>query len=496
MSSRTRDLARILGKTEASNTTNAALTVGGETPALDVFDTLDSLPINGIAEGQRAFVEENNRLYITNGSGWYNVSLVNQTPTWATEPDGSYDIADSVTPLVITALATDSDNPDKNLLNQSIVTDSAQYMVTITNDSSVWTFTPKSADSIGQEVAAGNLVDSNGDFVYTFKWSDGISFVAKAVTIGYSPSGGGGFDRALFSGGTQSSGGSNPIEYMSISTGGDTVDFGDMNISRGGHTSFGNRARTVFANGEIPGGNTYTSNMEYVNPSTVGAATSSFGTNDTTKGFVGAVADLTRGVIGGGAYFSGSWQFRERMDYVTIDTTSSSSYFGGLSWGWAAAGSASSGNNTYGCFSGGVRSSDTQYIAYFERITIQTTGSASGFGSFSGSYARAYGAGFSDETYCFTAGGVNGSSPTYIDHVDKHSITTGGTGTNVASLSAPKYSLSATNNATSGVIGGGYSSGMYSNIEELNMSTDAIASTFGSLASAGGRYRLDATSGT
>lgn len=188
MSSRTRDLARILGKTEASNTTNAALTVGGETPTLDVFDTLDSLPINGIVEGQRAFVEANSRLYISNGSGWYNVSLVNQTPTWATEPDATYDIADSATPLVITALATDSDNPDKNLINQSIVTDSAQYMVNITNDSSVWTFTPKSADSIGQEVAAGNLTDSNGDFIYTFKWSDGISFVAKPVTIAYSPS--------------------------------------------------------------------------------------------------------------------------------------------------------------------------------------------------------------------------------------------------------------------------------------------------------------------
>jgi len=190
MSSRTRDLARILGKTEASNTTNAALTVGGETSALDVFDTLDSLPISGISEGQRAFVEENNRLYISNGSGWYNISLVNQTPTWATEPDASYSIADSVTPLVITALATDSDNPDKNLLNQSIVTDSAQYLVTITNDSSVWTFTPKSADSIGQEVAAGNLVDSGGDFIYTFKWSDGISFVAKEATITYGGGGG------------------------------------------------------------------------------------------------------------------------------------------------------------------------------------------------------------------------------------------------------------------------------------------------------------------
>jgi len=152
-----------------------------------VFDTLDSLPTSNLSEGQQAFVNANQRLYISNGTGWYNLTLVNRTPTWLTEPSATYDIVDSATPLIVTAKATDSDNSDVNLVNQSIVSDSAQYMVNISNDSSVWTFTPKSADSIGIEVAAGNLTDSNGDFVYTFKWSDGINFVAKASTISYNP---------------------------------------------------------------------------------------------------------------------------------------------------------------------------------------------------------------------------------------------------------------------------------------------------------------------
>ena len=157
-----------------------------------IVETLDSLPMTGLSAGDEAFVKGNNRLYISNGSGWYNTTLVNRSPTWATEPDATYEIADSVTPLVITALATDSDNPDATLLNQSIASDSAQYMVDISNDSSVWTFTPKTASQIGAAVAAGNLTDSNGDFVYTFKWSDGVSFISKAATISYSPSGGGG----------------------------------------------------------------------------------------------------------------------------------------------------------------------------------------------------------------------------------------------------------------------------------------------------------------
>lgn len=350
----------------------------------------------------------------------------------------------------------------------------------------------------GTQGQAGSTVtftpDSNGpSILHYYCTAHGLSMGNEISVTGIAPPAT--FNRALFSGGTQSSGGSNTIEYMAIPTGGATTDFGDMTVDvRGGHTSFGNSGRTIFANGEINTTNTYTSSMEYVNPSTPGNG-ASFGTNDTGKAFCGAVADLTRGVIGGGASYSGgTWYYRERMDYVTINTTSSSTSFGSLGWGWAVAGSASSGDNTYGCWSGGVRTSDTQYVGYFERITIQTTGSSSSFGSFSNGYGRAYSAGFSDTNYSFTAGGINGNSPTYIDHIDRHSITTGGTGTNVASLSATKYSLAAANNPTHAVIGGGYASQMYNNIENFNMSTNAIASTFGTL-SAGGRYRLDATSG-
>ena len=196
---RSRDIAGILGKSEAENANNLAFLNTSSPTGVDSaqvqniglqsFDTVDSLPISNLEAGQQAYVTGTNRLYISNGSGWYNTTLVNRNPRWDSggEPDAEYEIADSATPLVIIAKAVDSDNSDINLLNQSFGTDSAQYMATITNDSSVFTFTPKSADSIGIEVAAGNLTDSNGDFTYTFKWSDGISFISKAATISYNP---------------------------------------------------------------------------------------------------------------------------------------------------------------------------------------------------------------------------------------------------------------------------------------------------------------------
>ena len=491
--SKNRDIATFLSSTARNNNIDSAgiTGIGSGSGVLSVYDTLDSLPMTGLKEGDEALVNSVSRLYVSNGTGWYNTVVANLAPYWDTEPDATYEIADSATPLVVIAKAGDSDNA--TLINQSVVSDSAQYMVSISNDSSVWTFTPKSKDSIGIEVAAGNLPDSNGDFIYTFKWSDGLNFISKAVTIEYAPAGGG-FDRALFSGGTQSSGGTTGIQYMSIPTGGTCQSFGTMGTARGGHCSFGNRSRSIFANGEVSGNpRQYTNVMEYWNPATLGGSYQTFGYNDTGKAFLGAVADLTRGVMAGGAYYSGSWTFREMTHYVTIDTTSNSSYFGGLGWGWAVGGSAKSGDNTYGFFTGGVRSSDTQYIAYRERITIQTTGTASSVGSFSNGYSRAYSDGFSDATYTFVAGGINGGTPSYLSSVDRHSIATGGTGTDVATLNSAKYSLAATNNGTSGVTAGGSGDYTASNIEEINMSTNAIAVNFGSLTSAS--YRLSGVSG-
>lgn len=185
MSSKNKDISKFLSETIRSGVTNQAVTNNDVPSGIEVFATLDSLPLTNLTTGQEAFVEENSRLYVSNGSGWFGAgSNVQFSPTWFTEPGASYSIADSATPLIITAKAQDSDNP--NLANLSFGTDSAQYMVSISNDSSVFTFTPKSADSIGIEVGAGNLTDSNGDFIYTFKWSDGFNSVTKEVTISYS----------------------------------------------------------------------------------------------------------------------------------------------------------------------------------------------------------------------------------------------------------------------------------------------------------------------
>lgn len=191
--SRSLDIAKILRATENNNPNNNKLV--WEIDALDsasiqsvgikYYSQLDSLPTTGLSAGIQALVEENRRLYISDGNGWYSTTLTNASPRWIIEPGSTYQISDSSYILNISAKAVDSDNI--NFLDQSFASDSAQYMVDITRDSSVFTFTPKSAASVAAAVAAGNLSESNGDFTYTFKWSDGINFIAKPATISYTP---------------------------------------------------------------------------------------------------------------------------------------------------------------------------------------------------------------------------------------------------------------------------------------------------------------------
>ena len=153
---------------------------------LTVYTALDSLPTSSLSVGDQAYVSENQRMYISNGSGWYNMAAINSTPHWLTEPNASYSVADSATPLTVVAKAGDSDNSNLNLIHQSIASDSAAFLVDITRDSSVYTFTPKSESTVIASVTAGDLTDSGqNDFIYTFKWSDGINFVSKAVNIAY-----------------------------------------------------------------------------------------------------------------------------------------------------------------------------------------------------------------------------------------------------------------------------------------------------------------------
>ena len=136
-----------------------------ENAGLAVYDTIDSLPISSLTAGDEAYVKANNRLYISNGSGWYNVALINLSPTMTLDPTGSIVLSTEGVATTVTITASDSDNPDA-ILSYSVESDGngiGNY--TVSQDSSVFTITPLTEDS-GASAAT---------FTLTFKTTDNIN---------------------------------------------------------------------------------------------------------------------------------------------------------------------------------------------------------------------------------------------------------------------------------------------------------------------------------
>jgi hypothetical protein len=133
---------------------------------LTVYATLDDLPTSGLTSGDQAFITATNRIYVSNGSGWYNIALFNATPTLSISPSGAVTLAvDGSTPTVITLTGADSDNADVSLTYTVESDGSFANIATLSQDSSVFTITP---------LAEGSATP--GSSTLTFKVSDGISF--------------------------------------------------------------------------------------------------------------------------------------------------------------------------------------------------------------------------------------------------------------------------------------------------------------------------------
>jgi len=97
-------------------------------PTATVYATVNDLPGSATA-GDQAFVSGTNRLYIWNGSGWYNIALVNNTPTWTNQPNSSYALATDGTATTITIVAAD---PEGLPITYSIASDTSGDIATVT----------------------------------------------------------------------------------------------------------------------------------------------------------------------------------------------------------------------------------------------------------------------------------------------------------------------------------------------------------------------------
>ena len=151
-----------------NNLANQLGIIGGTT----FYDSVGALPLSGNTTGDQALVTSTNRLYLWN-SGWYNIALINNTPTFTTAPDASYTLATDLSGTVINVVAQDSEGIP--ISYSATISDSASGIATLaqgTGDSSnYFTVTP--------------LIDSGagGSFSVTFRASDGVNIASALSTF-------------------------------------------------------------------------------------------------------------------------------------------------------------------------------------------------------------------------------------------------------------------------------------------------------------------------
>lgn len=135
-----------------------------------VYATAADLPLSGNTTGTIALVTETNRLYIWNGSGWYNIALINTNPTITDGYSAEYELSKDGTPTVVALTAND---PEGVPLTWSyVVTSGALGDTTVVNNGGgQFTITP------------GTLITP---FELTFSASDGIN-TSTAVSSFISP---------------------------------------------------------------------------------------------------------------------------------------------------------------------------------------------------------------------------------------------------------------------------------------------------------------------
>ena len=220
----------------------------------------------------------------------------------------------------------------------------------------------------------------------------------------------GGRGRGIWAGGSNGASYIKDIQYVTIATTGDAVDFGDMTTGSSAAAS-SSSTRAVIFQGLTP---TLVNTIEYFTISSTG---NSFDFGDATMSVheTASASDNTRGLNAGG-YSSGSGvpANTETIEYVTIATLGDALDFGDLTKGRRAPGAFSS--PTRACFASGYQqpstAAQTNIIDY---VTIATTGDAKDFGDLTES---GWGpAGMSSSTRGVFAGRLQPGMITTIDYI-------------------------------------------------------------------------------
>jgi hypothetical protein len=197
---RTRDIANILGKTEAENTTNISLGAGGGGGGgggATSYANVAALPTSGNTTGDLAFTLDKKGLYNWDGAEWDRIySGPNETLTWDSALPGSILLSGGV-------------SQTQTILNFSAKPDAEGFPITYSYEM-IPPFPAQLDSAFGDDSASGGkgLIDSSdhptrpritmlpsrstadaGDFIFRVKATDGTHVITSSasMSLGFIP---------------------------------------------------------------------------------------------------------------------------------------------------------------------------------------------------------------------------------------------------------------------------------------------------------------------
>jgi len=133
-----------------------------------VYADMNALIAATGSNGDQAFVQSNNNIYVYAGTGWYKIATVqNDSPSAITGVNGTYSLVVDGTPTVITAVSTD---PEGFPLTWSYSTSGLGSIATVSQSDNVFTITPSTTEA------------DAGTFTLTINATDGVNGVVSTNT--------------------------------------------------------------------------------------------------------------------------------------------------------------------------------------------------------------------------------------------------------------------------------------------------------------------------
>ena len=288
--------------------------------------------------------------------------------------------------------------------------------------------------------------------------------------------------RGLYSGRSPSPGAYvNTVDYITISTAGNAIDFGDQNGAGTYGSTTSDKTRGIIAGGH-PAHNDV---IDFFTIASTGDA-QDFGNLTQNKWLMGGgVSSGTRSVFAGGSVLVSGNPSVNTLEYVTTQSLGNAVDFGDSIQARRLTTSVNS--PTRGIFAGGYADS-SPYPRYnlIEFITTATLGNATDFGDLSSALSE--NAGVCNSTRGMIAGCNNPASKV----IEVLTIATLGNSTKFGELSGNRDLLGGASSPTRGVYAGGKTPSSATNIMEyISLQTEGDAVDFGDLTVAGyGVYGL------